>query len=438
VGAVNLSSAWRSDGDTDVLPIVGLGAALVVIGFLVVGPVLSGPSVRGIGFPLPRLLGVRGRLATENAARSPRRTSATASAVVIGVALVVFITVFAASASTSVTTEVNRSFNGDLAVSAKSMGGLSFAGGMPLSVADEVRGVDGIDEVSALGFGGVDLEYPDSERASHFVTTIEPDTIDAVLSPRMVEGEVGDLTDDGIILDTHIVDDHDIELGDIITITAPGGGTLSLELQGVSDDFNVLGYLTVTRDALAPIYPGLVDVQVVATIDPGEDLPEMMERVADATSEVPNLEVLDREGLIGSIAGEIKSYLTLVYGLLLLSIVTAFLGIANTLSLSITERIRELGLLRAVGMDRAGVRAIVRWEAAVIAALGAGVGLIMGIVLSFSLMQALQGLGLASTAFPAGWMAVIVLATGVLGTLAAVRPSRRAAALSILDAIAHE
>ncbi len=438
-GAYALSAAWREDGDTDALPMVGVGAGLLVVGFLVVGPVLAGRSVRLIGSPLPRVKGVTGRLATENAARSPRRTSATASAVVIGVALVVFITVFAASATRSVSDEVSRGFKADFIVSGKAEQLTAPVSPMPLTVADEVREVEGVDVVSPLGFGSVGISYPDGKTATHFATTLDPDRIGEVFEPRMVEGDVADLQDDETILDKGIIEEHDISIGDTIRITAESGASTDLRVAGVGDDQNLLGFITLTRDTLTALDPGTVDVQVAGTIQPGQDLETVLRRLEDKLGDhVPAVEVLDREGFIGSIVDQITSYITLIYGMLVLSIITALVGIANTLSLSITERTRELGLLRAVGMDRAGVRSSVRWEASLISVVGALVGVSMGMVLSVALVKAMQGFGLASFAFPAGGLGVILVVTAVLGTLAAVRPARRAAGLSILDAIAAE
>jgi putative ABC transport system permease protein len=437
-GAWGLSAAWRQDGDTDALPLVGAGAGLMVVGFLVVGPVLAGRTVRVLGLPLPRFKGVTGRLATENAARSPRRTSATASAVVIGVTLVVFITVFAASATRSVSSEINRGFKAEFVVRGKAEQLTAPVSPIPVTVAEAVTEVDGVDAVNALGFSSVGIFYPDGKSATHFATAVDPETFDEVFDPRMVEGDVGTLGDDEVIVDVNIVEDHDIRVGDVLSITAPGGGSTQLEVAGVSDDSNVLGFLTVTRGAIRDIDPEHRDIQVAGTIEPGEDLDTVLERIRGALEGVPGVEVLDREEFIGTIVDQITSYITLVYGLLVLSIITALVGIANTLSLSITERTRELGLLRAVGMDRGDVRSTVRWEASLISSLGALVGVSLGMVLSIALVKGMQGFGLASFAFPAGGLVIVVVVTIILGTLASLRPARRAAGLSILDAIATE
>ncbi len=266
VGAFSLSSAW-TDGSSDALPTVGLGALLIIIGAIVIGPLLAAPSVRTIGLPLPRLKGITGRLAAENAARSPKRTSASASALVIGVALVGFITVFAASAKESVTAQVERGFTGDFVV--QSSGGFGPPSGFPASVADTTAAVDGVEVVVPVGFGRAEFTYPDGDQATEFLTSVEPERLSEVLDAQMTQGEVADLRDDGIIIDTKLADDHDVELGDHIGITLPGGATLDQEVQAISDDENLLGTFTITRDTYATVVPELLDIQVFGKVDRG-------------------------------------------------------------------------------------------------------------------------------------------------------------------------
>ncbi len=436
-GALNLSAAWTQEGDTDAIPTVGLGALLLIVGAIVVGPVLASPSIRTIGIPLPRLKGVTGKLATENAARSPKRTSATASALVIGVALVAFITVFAASAKKSVTSEVDRGFAADFVVQSDA-GGFGPPSGFPASVAEAMEGVDGVRTVVPVGFGTGEFTYPDGKDVTNFLTSVEPEGLSEVLEPRMAEGEISDLDDQGIVVDVEAAKDHDVAIGDQVKVTAPGGDSVELEVQAFSDDLTLLGIFTITRDAYASIVPELVDIQVFGTVEDGADIDAVMADVEKAVSDTPALEVLDRDGFIGDLSSQITSFVTVIYALLLLSIVIAMIGIGNTLSLSINERTRELGLLRAVGMDRGQLRSAVRWEAVLISVLGALVGISLGLVLSYAMITALEGFGLNSFAMPLGSLVVIVVLAALLGTLASVRPARRAAKLQILDAIAHD
>jgi len=437
VGAFNLAAAWTREGDTDAIPAVGLGSVLLIVGAIIIGPVLTSPSIRALGAPLPKLKGVTGKLATENAARSPKRTSATASALVIGVALVAFITVFAASAKKSVTAEVDRGFSADFVVQSDA-GGFGPPSGFPASVAEATKSVEGVDTVVSLSFGSAEFTYPDGNTVTKFLTSVEPVGLSQVLQPRMAEGSIGDLDDGGIVVDVAGAADHDVDIGDRVTVTVPGGDHVELQVQALSDDLTLLGDFAITRNTYASVVPELLDFQVFGNVADGADLGTVIGDIAAATSDTPSLKVLDRDGFIGDLSSQITSFVTIIYGLLLLSIIIALIGIANTLSLSINERTRELGLLRAVGMDRRQLRSAIRWEAVLISVLGALVGISLGLLLSFALVKSLEGFGLNTFALPVTSLVVIVVLAAVLGTLASVRPARRAAKLQILDAIATE
>jgi putative ABC transport system permease protein len=437
-GAYALSAAWTQDGDTDAIPTVGIGALLVLVGAIMIGPVLAGPSIRLLGAPLPRLRGLTGRLAGENAARSPKRTSATASALLIGVALVAFITVFAASATESIESEVDRGFAADFVVQSEGSG-FAGPGGFPASVTEAIEGVDGVETVVPVGFGGAEFTYADGESATNLLTSVEPEGLSSVLTPRMADGSsIEDLTDEGIVVDVAAVEDHGTQLGDTITVTVPGGDSIDLEVQAISDDLTLLGPFTITRDTYASIVPELLDIQVFGNVEEGADLDTVMADVEEAISGTPGVEVLDRDGFIGAIVDQITAFVTVIYALLVLSIIIALIGIANTLSLSINERTRELGLLRAVGMDRSQLRSTVRWEAVLISVLGALVGVVLGIGLTYALVTSLETFGLNQFALPVSSLVIIVVLGAAIGVLASLLPARRAAKLPILDAIARE
>ncbi len=436
LGAYRLSAAW-TDGSSDAIPGVGLGGLLLIVGAIVIGPILASPSVRVIGTPLPAVRGVTGKLAVENAARSPKRTSATASALVIGVALVGFITVFAASAKRSVTAEVERGFRGDFVIQS-SAGNFGPPSGFPGSVAAAAAKVPGVDVIVPLGFGRAEFTYPDGADATQFLTSIEPARLSEVLEPRMSQGEVSDLDDAGIIVDRELAQGHDVTIGDRVTVTAPGGETADLVVRAISDDQSLLGWFTVTRTTYATLVPELADIQVFGKVKDGSDVSTTITAVEKAVQGTPSLEVLDRDAFIGSLASQITSFVTFIYGLLIMSIIIALIGIANTLSLSINERTRELGLLRAVGMHRAQMRSTVRWEAVLISLLGTLVGLALGLLVSWALIEVLASKGLTRFAVPVGSLVVITVGAALLGTAASILPARRAGRLMILEAIATE
>lgn len=436
LGAVGLSAAWRSGGDSDSLSTVGFGALALIVGAIVIGPVLAEPTVRVLGAGLPRLKGITGQLATENAARSPKRTSATASALLIGVALIGFITIFGASAQASVRSEVERSFSGDLIVQGQTTFGPPT--GFPPVVADELAAVDGVETLSRIGFTQAQFTYPDGDQAIQFVTSLDPDTATDVFEPRMAQGEITDLGPDGVVVDVGVAEDNGLAVGDTVLVTGPGGVTLDLTIEAISDDLTLLGFWAISTDTYGELVSERQLAQVIVSVSDGADIDTVALRMEEAVANVPGLVVLDRQEFIGDLASQITSFLTLVNGLLLLSVIIAMIGIANTLSLSIHERTRELGLLRAVGMTRSQLRSAVRWEAVIIAVLGTVVGLGVGLVVSWALVAALDDFGLSTFEVPVGPLAVVVIAAAVLGVVASIRPARRAARLDVLDAIATE
>ncbi|MCO8128528.1 ABC transporter permease [Acidimicrobiia bacterium EGI L10123] len=435
LGGWSLSSAWRVDEPE--VATVGLGALALIVGAIVIGPVLAEPSVRILGAALPRLRGITGVLATENAARSPKRTSATASALLIGVALIGFITVFAASARESVVAEVERGFTGDLIIQSEASG-FGPPGGFPPAVADTIAAVDGVETTSRIGFTQAQVTYPDGRAGTQFVQSVDPATLSQAFDARMAVGEVTDLGPGGVLVDVGVAEDNDVDVGDVVLLTGTGGQSVQLEVRALSDDLTLLGFWSIDTADYERLVTERQLVQVIATVSDGADVDVVRADVEAALAGVPAIDVLDRDGFIGSLTDQITSFLTLVNALLALSVIIAMIGIANTLSLSIHERTRELGLLRAVGMTRSQLRSAVRWEAVLISVLGTLVGLALGLVVSSALVRSLESFGLTRFRVPVGQLVVVVLVAGALGVIASIRPARRAARLDVLDAIAVE
>lgn len=438
LAALCLSAAWRSGGNTDALQTVGLGAVLAIVAAIVIGPVVAGPSVKAIGVLLPRLKGITGRVAVENAARSPKRTSATASAIIIGVALVGFITVFAASAKASIVSSIQEGFSGDFVIQSSAGGGIGFPSGFPTTVAEEAVAADGVASVSPLGFGVADITYPNGDSITFPLTAVDPVSLLETLDPVMSKGRLTDLTDDGIIVDRQLAKDNDVSVGDVIDVTLAGGTALELRVQAISNEPNLLGNFVITRDLYKTSVPQLLDNFVYGKVESGADLDAVVEAVGEAVSGTPSLKVLDRDGFAADLTAQITSFVNIIYGLLGLSIIVALIGIANTLSLSINERTRELGLLRSVGMNRSQLRSTIRWEAVLISVLGTLVGLGLGLALSRAVLKGLEGQGLTEYTVPVMSLVIITVLAALLGVAASILPARRAARLAILDAIATD
>jgi len=435
VGAWQLSAAWRSDDPP--LATVGIGAVLLVGAAIVIGPVVAEPTVRALGAALPRLRGITGVLATENAARSPKRASATASALLIGVGLIGFVTVFGASARASVVAEVARGFRSDLVVQAEASG-FGPPSGFPPSVAEAVESVDGVETASRIGFTLAQVTAPGGDVSTQFVQSIDPATLAGSFDARMAKGRIEDLRPGGVIVDVGVAEDLGLRVGDVVTMAGTSGTAVDLQVQALSDDLMLLGFWSIDTSDLERLVTERQLVQLVVDLEAGADVTAVQAQVEDAVASFPAIDVLDQEAFIGSLTDQITSFLTLVNALLLLSVVIAVIGIANTLSLSIHERTRELGLLRAVGMSRAQLRSAVRWEAVLISLVGTGVGIGLGLLVSWALVTALEGFGLTRFSVPVRSLAIVVAVGAALGVLASIRPARRAARLDILDAIGVE
>jgi putative ABC transport system permease protein len=381
--------------------------------------------------------GITGRLAVENASRSPKRTSATAAALIIGVALVGLLSVFKASASASIDNTVSQGFNGDFVVNPDG-GGFGGFGGFSPTVADTVAAVPGVDVVAPQAFVGARLTFPDGSQTDIPLTAMDPSTLTGILEPTMVQGKVSDLTDDGMLVDVEEADTHHLKLGDTVKVTLGDGTELSFTVKGTTDDENLLGYYTITRSTYQANSSAPLDAFLFGTVDKGEDIDAVIDRIDKALADTPGLQVLDKEAFIGSIVDQVTFFLNFITILLLLSVVIALIGVANTLSLSISERVRELGLLRAVGMDRRQLKRSIRWEAVIIAMLGTGVGVVLSVGLGWALLQAFASQGFTEFRVPVGTLVFLLFAGAFVGTVAAILPSRRAAKLPILEAIATE
>ncbi len=433
--AVLMRPAFAKDPSTDDLTSVGIGAGLLLLALIVLGPAIAGPIVGVLGAPVARWRGTTGRLARQNALRSPKRTAATASALMIGVGLVGFITVFAGSARASIEAQVAQGFTGDFVVQPAGRFG---SGGAPAGLDDLLADVDGVDVVSAVRAGEAQVTTPDGHSEVTFLASIDPTTYPRVLSVSMEQGSLRDLRPGGAVVDRHIASERGLRIGDPVKVTLAGGRSATVTVQALSDDVALLGEWTIEQSTFDALASESSDALIAIGARPGADLEALRTRLERVTDAYPTVDLLDRDQWVGTLADQIDTLLNVIYGLLALSVVIAGIGIANTLSLSIHERTRELGLLRAVGMDRAQVRASVRWEAVLVALVGTALGLAVSVFVAWVVVRGLRGYGLDSFDVPVGSLAVVVGLGAALGVVASFRPARRAARMDVLAAIASE
>ncbi|WP_327358518.1 ABC transporter permease [Streptomyces sp. NBC_01304] len=413
--------------------LAGAGAVLALIAFVVLGPVASSSAVRVLGGPLDRLRGVTGGLARRNALRSPKRTAATASALMIGVAVVSLFTVFGASLKATMDQTVSRSFAGDIAVSTPSFG----AGGSGLSpkLAGAIAARPEVENAVGLGQGVAEVNG-----AGRQLTITDPTALAKGFDLGNVQGDLNTLGTDGLALSDTEAEKRGLKPGSTAELTFTDGKKETFTVRAVFERSELAGDYVLTREAWAPHRAQDSDTLVAVTFKDGVSMDDGKAAVAKTAEQYGNPEVQTRDEYAQSAAGGIDMMLTLVYALLALAVLIALLGIANTLTLAVHERTRELGLLRAVGQTRAQLRAMVRWESVLVAAFGTTGGLALGAFLGWVLVKAADGASDSGFAFavPPVQLAVVALVGLAAGALAGWRPARRAARLDVLRAIATE
>ncbi|WP_149822899.1 ABC transporter permease [Streptomyces tailanensis] len=422
-GAFTTPSLW----------LAGTGAALALVAFVVLGPVVSSTAVRLLGAPLDRLRGVTGGLARRNALRSPKRTAATASALMIGVAVVSLFTVFAASLKATMDQTVSRSFAGDVAVSTPGFGG----GGSGLSPRLAPAIAEKPEVANAVGLGRGVAEVNGEGRA---LTVTDPAALGALFDLGDVHGSLDGLGTDGIALTEKEADKQDLKTGDKAELTFTDGQKATFTVRAVYGQSELAGDYVITRAAWAPHRTQDADTLIAVSFRDGVNTADGKAAVEQVAERYGNQDVQTRDEYAQSSAGGIDMMLTLVYALLALAVLIALLGIANTLTLAIHERTRELGLLRAVGQTRSQLRAMVRWESVLVAAFGTAGGLGLGAFLGWVLVKAFDGASDSAFAFALAptQLTVVALVGLAAGVLAGLRPARRAARLDMLRAIATE
>jgi putative ABC transport system permease protein len=424
LGVASLLAALTGAG-----PIWFLGAAVLFIGLFILGPVIARPLAHVLGAPLPAARGITGELARENAVRNPKRTARTAAALLVGVALVSGVTVIAASVKSSVRSIFDEQFTGDFVLAAE--GG--FVGGLPITVAPEISALAEVEEAAGigLGFGRVD-------GTDRLVTLVDPVPASRLFDLDMVAGEVTALTDEGVLLSSRQAERESKALGDTVSVYLLDGQERLLTVQGIYDNDELAGAVTVTKSLYGTSGGDQFDFSVFIIQSDDVTAAEAETAIAVVADRYQNATLQSRADYIDTQAAQIDQFVNLVYALLALSILIAVIGIANTLSLSVFERTRELGLLRAVGASRAQVRSSVRWESIITAVLGTAQGILVGILLGYAVIVALRDEGLRTFTLPWTLLVFILLGAILAGVIAAWLPARRAARLNVLRAIAYE
>lgn len=416
------------------LAMAGAGAAATTVGVVMLGPVAARAAVRVLGSVVTgggRLAGTTGMLARRNAARDPRRTSATATALMVGVAVVTLLTVFATSVKESLKSDVDRSFVGDLAVSSPAFGG----GGLSPQLAADLQKVPGVAAAVGIGRGTASIGG-----AATNVTFADTGKLGEAVSLDVRGGSAAALAG-GREIGVSASEAGKHPLGSSVAVVFPDGTTATVPVgfvYGPRGSFD--GYL-IDAAAWAAHANQVTDTSVIVKLAPGTSVAAARPAITAAVVPYGSPDVQDRQQYADAQASGVDVVLTISYVLLVLAIVIALAGIANTLALSVHERTRELGLLRAVGLTRRQTRALVRWESLLVALFGTLGGVALGTFLAWTLVRAAGRAGTSTAigfAASPGTLVVILAAGAVAGVVAAARPARRAARLDLLAAIGQE
>jgi putative ABC transport system permease protein len=425
-GGVALAVAGtRGEGE---LSLVGLGALLTIVGMVLLGPAAARPAAGLLGAPGAALRGVPGALARRNAIRNPRRTAGTAAALMIGVAVVSLFTVVGASIKESMSSTVEGQFGGDLVVAADWSGA-----GLSPEFSETVAGMPEVDETSALADAPIRVGGDDM-----LANTFEPATFASMLDLEVTEGELDGMGPDGVAVSAAYAEDHGLALGDPLPLAFVDGATTESTVQAIYENEDLVAEVMVPEAAYLPHATRATDLVLMISVAPGTAVGDAEAAIQEVADRYGAPDVQTEQEYVDAVAGQVDQLLTIVYGLLVMAIIIALMGIANTLSLSIHERARELGLLRAVGQTRRQLRRMVRGEATTVALFGTVGGVLLGVFLAWAMVDALASEGFTAFTVPAAPLVVVTVIGALVGVMAAVRPARRAARMDVLAAIATD
>ncbi len=407
--------------------VVSIGALAVFAGVVMLAPAIARGFAQVAGWPLRRFRGAAGSLARENAMRNPRRTAATSSALMIGVALVAFMTVFAASAKTSMSTSVDRAMKSDWIVTTQfGMGGLSPAA---------AQRIDALPETGATATLRLfDVKVADQATSA---SAVDPVRIDQSVALDVRDGRVADLGTNGVAVQADTAKSKHLRIGDTVHLFFPETGDQQFTVVAVYGTKDPLGEYMISTQAYDANVAMHIDDYITVSDAPGFSPEQTRAAIEGVLHDFPTAQLMTKAEFKGSMAARIDQMLNLVYVLLAMALVIALLGIANTLALSVFERSREFGLLRAIGMSRRQVRSTVRWESVLIALLGTALGSVIGLGFSWALVRALEQQGFNTFTVPVLQLGVIVAGAAVAAVAAATLPARRAARLDPLQAISR-
>jgi putative ABC transport system permease protein len=414
---------------TQILLWMGLGALLIFLGVALFSSRLVRPLARVLGAPAAAVGGAAGQLARDNARRNPQRTASTAAALMIGLALVTLVATLAAGIVSSFKGAVNDLFTGDYAITAQNnFSPIPIDAAQAAAQAPGVTAVGNVRTGEVLVFGG-----------PTFATAVDPGMAE-VIDMDWTEGSqeiFSTLGETGVFVDDGTADDEKLALGSSVTVTFPNGTSRRFAVEGIFDPpagGSPFGEVTMSAQVWDTEIPNPRNLYSFVKMQGGATDVNTA-ALDEALADFPNAKAQTRQQFIDNQISGLSSILNILYVLLALSILVSLFGIVNTLVLTVFERTREIGMLRAIGMTRRQIRRMIRHESVITALIGAAVGIVLGVVLAALLIWRVDFIEFS---FPTGQIIVFVIAAIVVGVVAAIFPARRAAKLDPLEAIAYE
>ena len=402
---------------------VGFGALLLFIAAALLLPLLAGPLSGAIGRPLAAMLGMPGRLGRENSLRNPHRTAQTAAALMIGIALVSTITVLGSSLSASTTDSIDNAIKADYLITSSNVSN---------NVAQIARAIPGVGTITKIYHGQFE-----TDGAVQTLVAATPKQLSQTVSLSTTAGdEVPALTAGELLIDTTTARSDHLTVGSVVDATFANTGPTTLRIGAIFKPNTLVGSYVVSDAYFRAHFDNPLPDTLLIRSSAGAGNLEMT--LKQALTAYPNLNIRTRKQFEQNEQSQVNGLLGLVYVLLALAVMVALIGIVNTLMLSVFERTREIGLLRAVGMTRGQVKRMIRAESVVIAVFGAVVGVLMGTALGAALAGALRNNGVTDVSIPFGRLILFLIIAALLGLGAATWPARRAAKLDVLQAIATD
>jgi putative ABC transport system permease protein len=425
LGALAMTKALRDGG----LQLLGLGTLLAFIGIAMLSPLVSKPIASGIGKLFSRRL--PGRLGRENAVRNPRRTAATAAALMIGLALISAVTVLGSSLKASVAKTISGAVAADLVLNTQS-------NGFPDAVLEQAAAEPGVANVAGVKVDGMQLcDNASCSRGKQVgVTAFPASALGDLVNITKVEGSV-DLNSGTLLVSESAAKKAKLKPGDTVTARFARSNPEKLTIGGTYKTNQLVGDYLVDGSK-AKNFSAQRNVAALVSVKDAKDVPAVRKELNKALAGYPNITVQDQSEFVDQTQGQVNQIVTIINILLGLSVIIALLGVINTLALSVIERTRELGLLRAIGMARRQVKRMIRVESVLICTFGGLLGLAVGSVFGVALQQALKGQGVTELGFPVVTLAIYLVCAALAGAVAAALPARRASRLNVLQAIATE